>query len=573
MWLSARAPRPGQESKIILIKHDQTPPLAGPARFLSGLGLCLAALFLMASLTPSLAPRPPVLQGVASGIIAAIGYEIGLAIGGLWRLLELPQPRGPRLIRLRFGALALTVLVLLVAFRESTAWRNATRQVAGLAPLDQGNTLTIAAVALSVACLLWALFRLFWALTRRIETPLRRVVPYRIAQATSLMLGLAIFYLAIEGTAIRYAFRAADSTMEAADRFIDPDLPRPETPQKTGSPASLISWDQLGDTGRSYIATAPSAEEIAALKGAPALAPIRVYVGRTAARSAQARAELALRELIRVGGFDRSVLVVVSPTGTGWMDPDAFDTLDFLMGGDVATVAVQYSYLSSSLALAAHPELGVEQAQALFDVVHDYWSELPKDKRPHLYAFGLSLGAYNSQMTLPLLDMLGDPIQGALWVGSPFLSPMWRYVQDQRWPDSPPWHPRFGNGSLVRTMTQFDGPAPQATPWGPIRLIFLQYASDPIPLFSLGTALRRPDWLRYDRPADVSPQIKWVPVVSMLQTALDMLIALQVERFGHYYVAEDYLPAWRDLLDPQGWTAETTDRLLTALKARRAARE
>jgi len=571
MSLIAGPPRPRSESKTIADK-DAFPPKTGPAHFVSGLGLCLAALFLLASLTPSLAPRPPVLQGVASGVITAIGYELGLGFGAVWRFLDLPQPRGLLLFRMRQASAAVTLLIAPIAFHASTGWRNATREVAGLAPLDHGNTITIALLALGTALLLWAMFRLFWALARRIEAPLRRVIPARIAQGLSLLLGLAVFYMVIEGTAVRYAFRGADSAMEAADRFIDPDLPRPEAPQKTGSPASLIAWDQLGDAGRSFVATAPSAAEIAEIKGTPAMEPIRVYVGRTAARTARARAELALRELIRVGGFDRSVLVVVSPTGTGWMDPDAFDTLDMLMAGDVATVAVQYSYLSSSLALAVHPELGVEQARTLFDVIHDYWTDLPPETRPRLYVFGLSLGAYNSQTTLPLLDMLGDPIQGALWVGSPFLSPMWRYLQDQRWPDSPPWHPRLGNGSLVRTMTQFEGLTPKDAAWGPIRLIFLQYASDPIPLFTLGMALRRPDWLRYDRAADVSPRLRWVPIVTMLQTALDMLIALQVERFGHYYVAEDYLPAWQGLLSPEGWTPQSTERLLSAVQARRAER-
>ncbi|MCR9109350.1 alpha/beta-hydrolase family protein [Marivita sp. XM-24bin2] len=37
-------------------------------------------------------------------------------------------------------------------------------------------------------------------------------------------------------------------------------------------------------------------------------------------RRAQDRAELALAELQRLGAFDRSILIVACPAGTGWMN-------------------------------------------------------------------------------------------------------------------------------------------------------------------------------------------------------------------------------------------------------------
>ncbi|KAG1533994.1 hypothetical protein G6F50_015685 [Rhizopus delemar] len=68
------------------------------------------------------------------------------------------------------------------------------------------------------------------------------------------------------------------------------------------------------------------------------------------------RARLALEELKRVGAFKRSALVVVTPTGTGWIDPAAMDAVEYLLHGDVASVAIQYSYLSSPLSLLAQPD-------------------------------------------------------------------------------------------------------------------------------------------------------------------------------------------------------------------------
>ena len=73
---------------------------------------------------------------------------------------------------------------------------------------------------------------------------------------------------------------------------------------------------------------------------------------------AQARAKLALDELKRQHGFDRSILIMITPTGTGWIDPAAMDSVEYLHDGDVASVAMQYSYLNSPLSLLFQPEYG-----------------------------------------------------------------------------------------------------------------------------------------------------------------------------------------------------------------------
>ena len=47
------------------------------------------------------------------------------------------------------------------------------------------------------------------------------------------------------------------------------------------------------------------------------------------------------------GGFDRSVLVVMTTTGTGLVEPANADALEHMYNGDSAIVAMQYSYLPS----------------------------------------------------------------------------------------------------------------------------------------------------------------------------------------------------------------------------------
>ena len=127
--------------------------------------------------------------------------------------------------------------------------------------------------------------------------------------------------------------------------------------------------------------------------------------------------KLSLDELKRQHGFERQLRsIVVTPTGTGWIDPSAMDAVEYLHDGDVASVAVQYSYLSSPLSLLFQPEYGAEAARALFAEIYGYWTTLPKDKRPRLYLHGLSLGAMNSEKSAELFETIGDPIAGARYL-------------------------------------------------------------------------------------------------------------------------------------------------------------
>jgi uncharacterized membrane protein len=110
------------------------------------------------------------------------------------------------------------------------------------------------------------------------------------------------------------------------------------------------------------------------------------------------------------------------------------DSIEYLHDGDVASVAMQYSYLHSPLALLVQPGYGAESARALFSQVYGHWRSLPRDTRPKLYLHGLSLGAMNSERSTELFEILEDPIDGALWSGPPFESTIWRRVTEAATP-------------------------------------------------------------------------------------------------------------------------------------------
>ena len=527
----------------------------------SGFSLLLAAMFYAASLTPSLMPRGAIVQGVLAGGVASVGYGMGQVLVWLWRFLEIPElPLAWRSF-VRNSNYVLALLVLVASTWKAPDWQNSTHAAVGLQPVSTSHPLVIIAVSVSVFSLVWLVALAFLYLLHTARRQLERVVPRRVSALIAFIFTIWVFWALGEGVLLRAFFRFADSSLKTADRFIEPDIPRPTDPMRAGSSSSEIQWEEMGRWGRAYIHRAPRKKEIAEFVGERAKDPVRVYVGLRAAPTPEERADLALQELIRLGGFERSAIVVMVPVGTGWMDPGGQDTVEFILGGDLATVAVQYSYLKAALSVLADSEVGFAQARALFNTIYAHWSKLPKDSRPKFYVHGLSQGAQISQNTLPLLDVLAEPIDGALWAGSPFFSHIWTHVREGREPDSPIWQPRYGNGSLVRVANQKTGLEQYDAPWGPIRIVFLNYGSDPIVFFSYDMAYQRPDWLKQPRAFDVSPDLRWYPIVTMLQVGLDTTISLKSPGFGHYYVAEDYIDAWAELLDPPDWTPERSAQL------------
>ncbi|MEP4379402.1 MAG: alpha/beta-hydrolase N-terminal domain-containing protein [Alphaproteobacteria bacterium] len=96
---------------------------------------------------------------------------------------------------------------------------------------------------------------------------------------------------------------SVDESYEAAQNLFSAAPAPLSDPVKSGSSQSLIDWSAMGQPGRNFVISGPGAEAITRFTGAPALDPIRVYVGRADGLTPQARAELALAELRRVGAL------------------------------------------------------------------------------------------------------------------------------------------------------------------------------------------------------------------------------------------------------------------------------
>jgi len=533
---------------------------------LHGAGVLIGAVFFAFSLTPSLLPRPFLIQGLISGLSFSAGYGLGAGLGWLWSYLQLRLPR-PEVTRwvMRVGAAGCLVLVGSFLWRASR-WQASLREVMGLESASTVPPVLVVPVAALVFLLLLGLAKCFRWVFGLVASWLARHVPRRISQLTALGVALLLFWGIIDGLLVRMVLRVADRSFQHLDALIEDDLSLPERPEQTGSTVSLIGWEDLGRQGRRFVVGGPSGEDLTTFFGKPTPAPLRVYVGLNSADSPEARAQLALQELVRAGGFERSVLVLVTPTGTGWVDPGSQDTVEYLHRGDIASVAAQYSYLNSPLALLTDAAYGAEMARVMFATIYGHWRTLPKAGRPRLFLSGLSLGSLNSDLSFTLYDIIDDPFSGALWSGPPFRHETWTHATARRDAGSPAWLPRFRNGNVMRFMNHHQAP-PQGGAWGSFRIIFLQYASDPIVFFSPQSAWRQPDWMLHPRGPDVSPELRWFPVVTMLQTAADMMVGTSPSGFGHEYAPADYLEAWRALSEPAGWTEAELARLRDRLQA------
>ena len=525
-------------------------------------GLLIGTLFFAASLTPTLIPRNYLTQGVLSGCSAAAGYGVGFFLHWLWRYLELPEPKARFLLATKIVAAIACGMVGLVFLWRAAEWQNSIRSLMKLDPVDTAHPLEVGTIAVLTFILLIALARLFKMTLYFVSRQLNRFVPKRVSYVVGTAVAVLLFWSIGDGIIFRYGLRVADSSFERLDALMPPETAQPSDPGKTGSSASLVRWQDLGRMGRSYIASGPSGADIGSFTGKPALDPIRVYVGMHSDESPQARAKLALEELKRVGGFDRSVLVIITPTGTGWVDEQAIDPIEFLHGGDIASVGAQYSYLASWMSLLVEPGYGAEQARALFSEIYGHWRTLPKETRPRLYLFGLSLGALSSELSNELFEVLGDPYHGALWAGPPFPSRIWNWVTRGRNPGTPAWLPQFRDGSYIRFTAQKNALDIPGAVWGPLRIVYLQYASDPITFYDPHALYHEPDWMKTPRGPDVSPYLGWYPVVTFLQLTLDIAMATTSPMgYGHVYAAEHYIDAWTQVADVQGWSPDDIARL------------
>jgi len=306
----------------------------------------------------------------------------------------------------------------------------------------------------------------------------------------------------------------------------------------SGGPGSLVPWETLGREGRrhvlTYVRPRPVADRpqglpdlsIETVMGEPATAaPVQVYVGLDSARDRRERVDLALAELERTKAFERSVLMLVSPTGTGYVNYVAVAAAQYLARGDIATVTLQYSKRPSPLSLGMVKDAR-EQNRLLWLRILDRLRD--RAERPRVVLFGESLGAHTSQDVFLHWGTLGLRTLGidrALWIGTPYGSGwMHQLSEPGRLDVETDLVAVVNDHAQLAELVRERGSTP--------RYVLVSHDNDGVTKFGLDLLATAPGWLARDRPPveqlpDGSPRgvpagMRWRPVTTFFQSLVDM---------------------------------------------------
>lgn len=540
-------------------------------------GLSFAAVALVLSFSPSLLPRTWLLQGAAAGVSAALLY--GSAVFGAW---VVRQVAGLLKVRVevtsdpdrwvRYAGWAVVGVALLVYWVWALRGQSRTAQLVQMEAPGAWSAL----LALGFGVLIAAAGVLLGRLLREAAHAVARRVPRAVPRWGALLAGALV--VAVVGLWATNAVLVSRVSNALGERFYAVNsqtragVEAPAVPERSGSPDSLLGWDTLGQEGQVFVTGGPSAADIEEVTGAPALEPIRVYGGLGYADSFDAVADGIVAELRRTGAFERSVLVVYNTTGTGWVNEWSAQPVEFLTGGDSAIAAMQYSYLPSPLALLADRVRPPLAGQALFDRVYAEWSALPEDARPRLMVAGESLGSFGGHGAFESKEDMIERVDGAVWIGTPAFTPLWRTITAERQQGSPEVAPVVDNGRHLRFVTRpqdlvadiYGRPLGE---WQEPRIAYLQHASDPISRWDTSLIASRPDWISERAGTDVNPDLGWFPLVTFWQITTDQALGnATAPGHGHLY-HHDLVTAWAAVLGIEEQDLETITRTIATDRA------
>ncbi|MBN1289919.1 MAG: alpha/beta-hydrolase family protein [Actinobacteria bacterium] len=341
------------------------------------------------------------------------------------------------------------------------------------------------------------------------------------------------------GFLTRFLVKLVYDHMEEVNSKIEPAFDEPPvSPLVSGGPGSLIPWESLSLQGRRYVSTYIRMKWLERVMGEPAKAePIRVFSALNSGMTDEERVDVAIRELERTGAFDRPLLIVMSPTGTGYVNCIVAETAEYLTNGNMASIALQYSKRPSAMSLDKVPE-GVDYCRLFLKTLNSRLEKLDPEERPRVVLFGESLGAWTSQDAFEdegTDGLLEARIGRALWIGTPHAAKWKEQVLGPPRPDV--------DKSLVGVFDNFEEielMAPEKR--NKLRYVMITHHNDPVARFGLDLLVRRPDWLGdpEKRPLSVPKTEFYKPFTTFILTLIDMknsehVIPGQLEANGHDY--------------------------------------
>lgn len=526
---------------------------------ISLIGVVGALVMYGVSVSPSLLARSWQWHAVASGVLSAVGYIVGLTIQ---RFYALVVPRlgveitAPQSLSIAFRAVLLLGFFLwflrwlLQSYRE----RKRANHLVGM----RGETLEEYLLGTFCAFILMLfLLGIAWGLQwigRAIVIVLSQWMHMVFALALSLLILVVIVYALTSKVLLKLGINFFTRHARKMNNRTAKGIVQPQVSERSGSPQSRSSWRAVGGQGRVFLGRGPSRADIEAVTGCAAMEPIRVYAGMPEeGQSLQSAADLVVEELHRTGAFDRAVILIATSTGSGWVDEWQVQPLEYLTRGNCATASMQYSFVPSSINYLTDLDVSEEAAVILFETIRRAVDEIPEDRRPALFVCGESLGAYASQHVFSgIVDVLSRT-DGALWVGTPAFTPMHAELTAIRHRGSPEVAPVVANGRHVRFVNVpenlwSDVYGRELGDWNYPRVVYAQHPSDPVVWWNSELVWHKPDWISEKVDGDVSPHMQYTRGATYIQVLVDMPVAGTAPGgHGHTY-HEELIPLWEAIL-------------------------
>jgi hypothetical protein len=169
--------------------------------------------------------------------------------------------------------------------------------------------------------------------------------------------------------------------------------------------------------GLRYLAGALSPETLKEVTGEECLSPIRIYAGIRSGDTPEERVNWALDEMDVLDAWSRKVILVIAPTGRGYVHPIPMEVCEIAHRGDHAGVAIQYADDRSMRAIGKLDD-GIQSHILLLNAIRERCLVLAQEGMhvPRIHVYGESMGAWASLEAMLDCDKLPDR---ALWVGSP----------------------------------------------------------------------------------------------------------------------------------------------------------
>ena len=329
------------------------------------------------------------------------------------------------------------------------------------------------------------------------------------------------------------------SLVERRDDIVEPAYPMPPTSQwVSAGPRSAMPFASMGKEGRRFVLMALTAHEITAVTGEPAMDPVRIVGGYESSADVAERARLTVQDMVDCGAFERRIICIGVPTGVGYFNYTVAEALEYLTGGDCATIVPQYALVPSALALGRTRD-GEELTGLVLEGIRGRIELLSPQSRPRVFVVGESLGANvaldiamvpGGVSGMPVMAELG--VAGGLYLGVPFRTELWNIWRANPEAVDPA-------GVLLLASDPVLVPAPPA---GQGRHLMVVHDDDPVSKFGFRMVVQPPWWMgeAATRPPLVPREAKFRPITSFILATIDLLNGMNsrpgtFERVGHDY--------------------------------------